>query len=98
MGNPNLNTNNSVPDLMEHFVDVEKKIKEQRMEAQDPDWVFLYSLKNIFSRMMSLRNHSAELNDLFKNFQFVDHTNASNESVHDEANSFPTTTTQVQMS
>lgn len=86
-----------VPELMQHFVEVENKIMEHKITTDDRDWVFLFSIKNFFSKMMALREHNDELNDLLKNFQFVDQTNARNGSVLSETNYIPKTTTQVQM-
>lgn len=70
--NNSCNTDTLVPELMKHFACVENKITDQEMPIHDKDWVFLYCIKNLFSKMMALQKHNEELQDLLRGFLFDD--------------------------
>ena len=50
-----------VPEMWDIFSRIEKKILNHTMENNDPDWEFLYCIRNLFSNMMSLRHLNEEM-------------------------------------
>ncbi|KAK7575508.1 hypothetical protein V9T40_011794 [Parthenolecanium corni] len=75
-----------VPELMKHFAEIENKIMQQKMTAHDKDWVILYTIKNLFSKMMDLQKHNADLHELLRNFQSVEQMKKKTGSVRKETN------------